>query len=164
MSNKQTILIAGGDGLVGKHLVNIIDTSKYHVIILSRKKKISHQTGVEYAVWDTDKKTIDDIPSPDHIINLAGAGIADQRWTDQRKKNLLQVESTVRRPLKIILNCTKYIPRHMFLHLLLDTMVTVVLKYLQKIVCRAMNFCQNAALPGKKLRRMQVRCVAELLF
>lgn len=89
MSNKQTILIAGGDGLVGKHLVNIIDTSKYHVIILSRKKKISHQTGVEYAVWDTDKKTIDDIPSPDHIINLAGAGIADQRWTDQRKKELI---------------------------------------------------------------------------
>lgn len=89
MSNKQTILIAGGDGLVGKHLVNIIDTSKYHVIILSRKKKISHQAGVEYAVWDTDKKTIDDIPSPDHIINLAGAGIADQRWTDQRKKELI---------------------------------------------------------------------------
>lgn len=89
MSNKQTILIAGGDGLVGKHLVNIIDTSKYHVIILSRKKKISHQTGVEYAIWDTDKKTIDDIPSPDHIINLAGAGIADQRWTDQRKKELI---------------------------------------------------------------------------
>ncbi len=89
MSNKQTILIAGGDGLVGKHLVNIIDTSKYHVIILSRKKKISHQAGVEYAVWDTDKKTIDDIPSPDYIINLAGAGIADQRWTDQRKKELI---------------------------------------------------------------------------
>ena len=89
MSNKQTILIAGGDGLVGKHLVNNIDTSKYHVIILSRKKKISHQAGVEYAVWDTDKKTIDDIPSPDHIINLAGAGIADQRWTDQRKKELI---------------------------------------------------------------------------
>lgn len=89
MSNKQTILIAGGDGLVGKHLVNIIDTSKYHVIILSRKKKISHQTGVEYAIWDTDKKTIDDIPSPDYIINLAGAGIADQRWTDQRKKELI---------------------------------------------------------------------------
>ena len=88
-SNKQTILIAGGDGLVGKHLVNIIDTSKYHVIILSRKKKTSYQAGVEYAVWDTDKKTIDDIPSPDHIINLAGAGIADQRWTDQRKAELI---------------------------------------------------------------------------
>jgi uncharacterized protein (TIGR01777 family) len=88
-SNKQTILIAGGDGLVGKHLVNIIDTSQYHVIILSRKKKTSYQAGVEYAVWDTDKKTIDDIPSPDHIINLAGAGIADQRWTEQRKTELI---------------------------------------------------------------------------
>jgi len=89
-SNKQTLLIAGGDGLVGQHLVNIIDKSKYHVIILSRKKKISHQAGVEYAVWDTDKRTIDDIPKPDHIVNLAGAGIADRRWTDQRKTELIE--------------------------------------------------------------------------
>jgi uncharacterized protein len=89
-SNKQIILIAGGDGLVGRHLVNIIDTSKYHVIILTRKKKISQQAGVEYAVWDTGKKTIDDIPKPDHIINLAGAGIADQRWTEQRKTELIE--------------------------------------------------------------------------
>jgi len=110
MSNKQTILIAGGDGLVGKHLVNIIDTSKYHVIILSRKKKISQQTGVEYAVWDTDKKTIDEIPKPDHIINLAGAGIADQRWTDQRKTELIESRVNSAETINIYLESNKIHP------------------------------------------------------
>ncbi len=87
--NKQTILIAGGDGLVGKHLVRNMDHSKYNIIILSRKKKLSDQDGVVYAMWDTDKKMIEDIPQPDHIINLAGAGIADSRWSENRKNELI---------------------------------------------------------------------------
>jgi uncharacterized protein len=88
-SNKKTILIAGGDGLVGKHLVQNLDISRYNIIILSRKKKMSDQDGVVYAVWDTDKKTIEDIPHPHHIINLAGAGIADSRWSEKRKNELV---------------------------------------------------------------------------
>jgi uncharacterized protein (TIGR01777 family) len=89
MSSKEVIWIAGGDGLVGKHLVNLIDKNKYHVIVLSRKPKVSHQSGIEFKVWNTDLQTIEPSPSPNHIINLAGAGIADERWTAKRKALLI---------------------------------------------------------------------------
>ena len=86
---KQVILIAGGTGLVGKKLLDILDKNKYHIIVLSRRPQKSIQTGITYAHWDTDRKYIDQIPAPDHIINLAGEGIADKRWTANRKRQLI---------------------------------------------------------------------------
>ncbi len=85
MNNKQIVWIAGGDGLVGNHLQSVIDKSKFDVYTLSRKKPKSSQ----FIQWDTEKKVIYSDQKPDHIINLAGAGIADARWTDQRKKILV---------------------------------------------------------------------------
>jgi uncharacterized protein (TIGR01777 family) len=40
--------------------------------------------------WDVDKGTMDGaaLQGVDHIIHLAGAGIADKRWTDARKQEL----------------------------------------------------------------------------
>ncbi len=86
---KKVILIGGGDGLVGRHIISLIDKNEYDIVVLSRSKKKSEVSGVQYAVWDTDSKTMDDIPAPDHIINLAGAGIADERWTPARKNLLI---------------------------------------------------------------------------
>jgi uncharacterized protein len=85
MVKKQILWIAGGDGLVGNHLLNVIDHQKYDVYILSRKKPKDKN----FIQWDTEKKVIHTDQKPDHIINLAGAGIADARWTDQRKKILV---------------------------------------------------------------------------
>jgi uncharacterized protein (TIGR01777 family) len=85
MNNKPIVWIAGGDGLVGNHLQSVIDKSKYDVYTLSRKKPKNSQ----FIQWDTEKKEIFSDQKPDHIINLAGAGIADARWTDHRKKILV---------------------------------------------------------------------------
>lgn len=104
-NNKKHVLIAGGDGLVGRHLTAMIDKSKYHITVLSRKKKASAVDGIDYGIWDSVNKTIDKIPYPDHIINLAGAGIADSRWSDARKKELIssRVDSaeTIEKYLKV---------------------------------------------------------------
>lgn len=86
---KQVIVIAGGTGLVGKKLLDILDKNKYDIIVLSRRPQKSVQPGISYAQWDPDRKHIDQIPAPDHIINLAGEGIADKRWTTDRKKQLI---------------------------------------------------------------------------
>lgn len=88
-NKRQVIWLAGGDGLVGRHFMRALDKSKYHCVVLSRKSQKSNQLGIEFVSWDTTAMTIGEAPCPDHIINLAGAGIADERWTDERKRMLI---------------------------------------------------------------------------
>jgi uncharacterized protein (TIGR01777 family) len=67
-------------------------TGKGHqVIILSRHPNKSSQPNVSYAQWDIGKQWIDEkaIASCDYIIHLAGAGVADKRWTNARKKEIV---------------------------------------------------------------------------
>lgn len=89
MDKKEIIWIAGGDGLVGKKLVQLIDTSRYAVYILTRKNHTANNLETHYIQWNTDHFTINTNILPDHIINLAGAGIADERWSAARKKLLI---------------------------------------------------------------------------
>ena len=87
-----SILITGGTGLIGKELTKRLVAKGYEVIILTReiKDKTPVQPGVSYALWDVKAQTIDAnaVAKADHIIHLAGAGIADERWTDKRKEEI----------------------------------------------------------------------------
>ena len=86
---KESILIAGGSGLVGQRLAHLLK-DKYHIHILSRSKRKS-TSNVTYFRWDLDRNEIDtNALEVDHIINLNGAGIADKRWTASRKKILIK--------------------------------------------------------------------------
>ncbi len=87
-----TVLITGGTGLVGTALTKMLVSKGFQVIILSRGKKNSNKQNVTYAAWDTNKQTIDEvaIASADYVVHLAGAGIADEKWTDKRKKELVE--------------------------------------------------------------------------
>ena len=86
----RTVLIAGGTGLVGTRLSEILRDRGYKVIHLSRRQNLEAEFPA-YA-WDVEKGTIDEVAlrQADYIINLAGAGIADKRWTDARKKLIIQ--------------------------------------------------------------------------
>lgn len=88
-SQKRKVWIAGGDGLVGRHVARIADKGRYEISILSRKQRQSGDCEFSTITWDTTTRTIDSEDCPDIIINLAGAGIADQRWSVQRKKELI---------------------------------------------------------------------------
>jgi len=86
---RKTILIAGGTGLVGSRLLELIDYQKYQVKILTRSPKPGDDN-ISYHAWDFKSMTIDnDAVKVDYIINLTGAGIADKRWTDDRKRVLI---------------------------------------------------------------------------
>lgn len=85
---KQVLWIAGGDGLVGQNLLGWIDEEKYDVYILSRSPKASNPKA-KYIKWNTDLQLIETDIIPQHIINLAGAGIADKRWSNSRKLTLV---------------------------------------------------------------------------
>jgi len=87
----STVLITGGTGLVGSHLSEMLLSKGYNVIVLSRTQKQSSVPNLSYAIWDVDSGKIDEdaIKKSDHIIHLAGAGVADKRWTAERKKEIL---------------------------------------------------------------------------
>lgn len=92
-----TVLIGGGTGLVGSHLSHLLKSNGFTVRHLSRTQNLSAEFPA-YA-WDVKKMTIDPaaFEGVDYLINLAGAGIADQRWTAARKKLIVdsRVDSTL---------------------------------------------------------------------
>ena len=77
------IVITGGTGLVGKRLTALLIDRKHEVRILSRNPKDKNEFK-----WDVSKDFVDEkaIENIDYIIHLAGAGIADKRWTKERKE------------------------------------------------------------------------------
>ncbi|NRB53771.1 MAG: TIGR01777 family protein [Saprospiraceae bacterium] len=85
----KKVLIAGGTGLIGSRLSYLLTQSGYEVAHLSRKIGGNPQYPTYH--WDPMKGVIDqDIVSQvDYVINLAGAGIADARWTAARKKLII---------------------------------------------------------------------------
>lgn len=90
----KKVLIAGGTGLIGSRLSHLLSEAGYEVAHLSRK--IGGNPKYPTYHWDPMKGLIDqDIVSQvDYVVNLAGAGIADARWTSARKK--LIIDSRVR--------------------------------------------------------------------
>lgn len=80
------ILITGGTGLVGTRLTEILLQKKHEVVILSRNPKNKNEFK-----WDISKNYIDKnaFKNIDYIIHLAGAGIADERWSDKRKQLII---------------------------------------------------------------------------
>lgn len=89
-----TVLITGGTGTIGKRLNELLVQKGYDVIILTRHIS-KEQTGASktgYARWDVDKGEINQevVKKSDYIVNLAGAGIAEKRWTDDRKREILE--------------------------------------------------------------------------
>ncbi|MDO9039363.1 MAG: TIGR01777 family oxidoreductase [Lutibacter sp.] len=83
----DSILVTGGTGLIGKKLCELLRKKGYNVGVLSRNQ---HTKPNNY-YWNTETLYIDAkaIVEADYIIHLAGEGIADKRWTPQRKKDLI---------------------------------------------------------------------------
>ncbi|NDA60829.1 MAG: TIGR01777 family protein [Chitinophagia bacterium] len=90
-----TILITGGTGMVGQALAALLSASGNRVIIITRSIPVNTTAksfSNEYVLWNPDEYWIEPtaIQQADYIIHLAGAGVADKRWTRQRKQEILQ--------------------------------------------------------------------------
>ncbi len=88
-STQKHILITGASGFLGKLLTNNLLGLGYQVSHLSRQAGNNPQ--VKSFVWDVEKGEIDEkcIDSVNIIIHLAGAGVADKKWTAKRKKEII---------------------------------------------------------------------------
>ena len=87
---KKNVLISGGSGFIGRHLIALLIAKGYSVSILSRSEK-QNKENVFYYKWDVVNQTIDEkaVLNADYIIHLAGENIAEQRWTAKRKAAII---------------------------------------------------------------------------
>jgi uncharacterized protein len=83
----KRILITGGSGLVGQQITRLLERKGYEVAWLSRSAQ-----GRKTFQWNVDKGQIDPeaMEWADAVIHLAGAGVAEKRWTNERKKLILE--------------------------------------------------------------------------
>ncbi len=80
------ILITGVTGMVGSAMKSYFETQGHTVYGVTRTPSASHEIA-----WDLDKMTID-LPDGVHfdaVIHLAGSNIAEGRWTEERKQEIL---------------------------------------------------------------------------
>jgi uncharacterized protein (TIGR01777 family) len=89
----MNILITGGTGLVGQLLQQKLVDMNYTVRILSRNPKKATEFYWNIANNEIDEKAFIDV---EYIIHLAGAGIAEKRWTPKRKQEIMdsRIKST----------------------------------------------------------------------
>ena len=87
----KTILVTGGTGLIGKALAKALKAQGYSVILLSRGIELPPDYDAVYR-WDATNRRFDyaALDGVTDVIHLAGAGIADKRWTEGRKKEIIQ--------------------------------------------------------------------------
>jgi len=99
------VLIAGGTGLIGRHLSKRLHEHGYEVAVLSRSKRNSGHA-LSY-FWNPDQNEIqkEAVSSCDYIINLAGANIGAKRWTSKRRQEILESRTS---PAKLIFNNLAY--------------------------------------------------------
>jgi hypothetical protein len=83
----DSILVTGGTGFIGTSLCKLLRDKGYTVLILSRNKVDKPNT----YHWNLEDQYIDTeaIVRANYIIHLAGAGIADKRWSKERKRILI---------------------------------------------------------------------------
>ncbi len=85
--------ITGGTGFIGHHLCDLLLSKGYKVIVFTRDMhKLTRRESVKYTYWNPDEgkfdlSYFDDIIA---VINLAGAGLADKRWTEKRKQEIIR--------------------------------------------------------------------------
>ena len=83
----MTIVLAGGSGFLGRALFHHLTSARHTVRVLTRRPpatptEIQWQPDGEAGPWATS------LADADAIVNLAGEGIGDKRWTAARKAAL----------------------------------------------------------------------------
>jgi uncharacterized protein len=83
------ILITGASGLIGRYLTGLLRKEGHTVSHLGRSKRDSDSQSY---VWNIEKRFIEPgaLEGKDVIIHLAGAGVAEKRWTAARKKEIIE--------------------------------------------------------------------------
>ncbi|KAA9338373.1 TIGR01777 family protein [Hymenobacter busanensis] len=84
----RKVLISGGRGLIGMRLSEMLIDAGYEVAHLSRQTSHGHYCSFR---WDPATGQIDEgaLRYADYVVNLAGASVSDEKWSEERKREIL---------------------------------------------------------------------------
>ena len=87
----KKILIAGGTGFVGKQLIDFLVGKGYSIHVLTRNLRANPLENICFFRWDIERQYIDKkaFEGVEILINLTGANIGEKRWTNDRKKEII---------------------------------------------------------------------------
>jgi uncharacterized protein len=110
----MNVLITGGSGLVGTRLTEILLERGFTVSHLTRKVEEKSIGGkpVKTYLWDIKKGIIDEksLLEADYLVHLAGAGIADENWSEERKKEIIDSRT---KSIDLIVSKLKVLPNRL---------------------------------------------------
>ncbi|MEV6617219.1 TIGR01777 family oxidoreductase [Streptomyces sp. NPDC051051] len=83
---RTRIAVAGASGLIGSALVRSLTADGHEVVRLVRHAP----RGVDEVRWDPERGQVDaaGLAGCSAVVNLAGAGVGDHRWTDEYKRRI----------------------------------------------------------------------------
>ncbi len=89
-AEKKRVLITGGTGLIGTRLAAMLLAEGYEVALLTRAK--ARNGAYPTFTWDIASRRIEEgaLQNLYGIVHLAGAGVADKRWTAKRKSEIIR--------------------------------------------------------------------------
>jgi uncharacterized protein (TIGR01777 family) len=87
------VLISGGSGFIGRHLVESLLRDSHEVVVLTRRPETSNpQAGARYVAWDpraANGDWVKEVSGAQGVVNLAGTSIGSWPWTRQKMAELL---------------------------------------------------------------------------
>jgi uncharacterized protein (TIGR01777 family) len=87
--SRLTVAITGASGMVGTNLRHFLTTGGHRVLALVRRRDQVSEHAIH---WNPDTGEIDaeGLAGADAVVHLAGASIAGGRWTDVRKRRIME--------------------------------------------------------------------------
>lgn len=108
------VVIAGGSGFLGRALAERLVRGGHQVVVLSRDARTGRETDrVRVVAWTPNGDAASwatALDGADAVVNLAGAGIADRRWTKARKQLLYDSRIQSTRSLKVAVRAARVKP------------------------------------------------------
>ena len=107
----MNILIVGGTGTIGTHLVHSLSKQDYNIFLLSRNPKKYYKKfdeNISLISWDTNNSDI--LKDIDVVVKLSGESVL-QFWTKKIKKKIVSSRTNITKDLKIFFETNRINPK-----------------------------------------------------
>lgn len=105
------ILLTGGTGLIGSHLVPALLAQGHQLSVISRDVAAAREKlGPQVNIWSGVMQQ-KDLNGIDAVINLAGEPIADKRWSEPQKQRLCESRWQITEQIASLINASSQPPQ-----------------------------------------------------
>ena len=88
---KRKVVVTGGTGLVGRHVVDVLMDAGFEVVVLTRSPESRVRDGVKTSLWNgrNSEGLSGAFRGAEAVVHLAGENVG-QRWTKRAKQAILE--------------------------------------------------------------------------